>query len=226
MHWIFLSKRPALDIPVFPIERIAVASSIYHSQTDYDLPLYVGDFVQTALDEEWYLASELPKGTEAFRNLWNYHGEVQGNGHAYLGCNMGSDFDAWRRASGMLGTLGLNDHRDNLDAFIAFEIEHGATLDGEDDLPEDWHEPYYRFDDRYRALESAGPGMNAVLRDWLKAQPWVIEVPTLPNLYQERSAIIPAHPLREARREYWRAMARPDVESSVQLLAEILRKPK
>lgn len=226
MHWIFKNQRPALDIPVFPIERIAVASSVYQSATDYDLPLYVGDFIAIALDDEWYLASELPEDAQAFRNLWNYHGEVEGNGHAYLGCNMGSDFDAWHRASGLLDALGLTGHRHNLDAFIAFEIEHGAMLDAEDDLPEGWQEPYYRFDDCYTALERSGPGMNAVLRDWLKAQPWVVEEPILPNLYQDRSALIPPHPLAAERREHWRAMARPDVEAGLNLLAETLRKRK
>ncbi|MEM7666755.1 MAG: hypothetical protein AAF250_12940 [Pseudomonadota bacterium] len=215
----FKKKRPALDIPLYPIERIEVSRSTFAGE-GYELPLYIGDFVRIALEEEWYLGAELPENAEAFLNLWTYHGEIQSNGHASFAGNTGGDVEAWRRASKLLGDLGQDEFRNNLDAFIKFEIANGDALNSLDEPPEGWERPYYAFDDRFYELDQSGPSLTAVLRDWLRSRPWILEVQCDPRLYSDRGSVIQAHPLKEARRDKFMASVRPDLESSTRLFFE------
>lgn len=219
MHWIFRNRDRLLEAPLVRIERIEVSRDTAGSDIDWALPHYVGDVISLALNDHLYLGSELPEGAWAFSDAWEYHGEIQSNGHSTLGGNMGDDEDAWGRAADFFDNLGLAVVAANLREFIEFERDYAEFLA---DYPRDGYDfeihskPYARFDGVYYA-EARKADVEARFRDWLLSRDWIAVVTDPADVYRDRDLVIPPHPLAEKRRAQYLAAVRPDLESARRL---------
>ena len=219
MHWIFKPRDKLASAPLVRIERIEVDPAIVDSEFDYALPHYVGDVISLALEDHWYLGTELPEGAWAFGDAWKYDGEIVSNGHSVLGGNWGGDEAAWGRAAGFFEELGLIAISANLREFIEFEREYAEILA---DHPGDEYDfeihskPYARFDDVYYA-EAKKADINACFRNWLLSREWIDVVEGAADLYRDRGVVIPPHPLAQRRREQYRAAVGPDLDSARKL---------
>jgi hypothetical protein len=160
-------------------------------------------FILHAIDEAGYEADELPPFALHFTDLWKYHGEWGNGGHAQYAGNTDNDFEAWARASELLGHMGLSRYREILDDFSAFVAAHEERI----------HDLYRKgeamtairlfqdFDDRFAAAERDGPPLQDRLHAWLIAQPWLLVDEDAPPFSMQwlRTAVAP-HPLAEKRK--------------------------
>lgn len=165
--------------------------------------LWVGYFIEVALNERGYVPSELPHDAVRFADLWKYHGEQANGGHAQYEGNTEGNVDAWRRSAGLLESMGLTANAALLNDFIEFATRNQDRVrdmyeDGEDAAA---RELFYGFDDRFAEIERGGPGLQQSMHVWLLKQPWiVIEEREEPASMDWLRSLIPIHLEAEARR--------------------------
>ena len=162
----------------------------------------LAEIIGYALDEAAYERDELPPLAAHFGDLWTYVGEWRNGGHAQFEANTCADFEAWRRASQLLGHIGLTRYREILDDFITFVAANKQVID---DLYQDGEEMtavglFREFDDRFHELERDEPGIECAVRDWLMSQAWLSVDVSSPPFMEWVRRTIPPHPLAETRK--------------------------
>ena len=186
------------------IETFIVSPAEADNPESRELCLWIGYYIDQALCESrgGYKGDELPPLAQHFNDLWTYYGEWCNGGHAQYYGNI-ADPEAWARASGLLGKMGLAAHRQLLDDFIAFSRANDDRITG---LFGNGREleairSFYPFDDRFRDLEEASGPLHLRLHDWLLQQPWLTIDPALPPLHSGLLARhVPPHPGQAERR--------------------------
>ena len=153
------------------------------------------------LGEACYEREELPPFAAHYGDLWTYVGEWSNGGHSQFEGNTGDDFDAWRRASDLLGEIGLTRYREILDDFIAFVAANKEYID---DLYQDGEEMtavglFSTYDDRFHEAERDGPGIESAVRDWLMRQSWLSVETSDPPFMNWLRQTYPPHPLAKRR---------------------------
>lgn len=185
------------------IAKIVIPASEAHSDAPWAASLWAGYFIETAIEEAFYDADELPEDAIRFADLWKYLGEQGNGGHAQYQGNTGGDAASWRRAAELLERIGLSEHRALLEDFIRFSVQNEDRLndmyaEGEGSAA---GELFWGFDDRFEKLEPARDALLAFLREWLLRQSWVeIDQRDEPATMERLRRSISPHPLAEQRR--------------------------
>jgi hypothetical protein len=162
----------------------------------------LAEVISYALDEAAFERDELPPFAAHFRDLWTYVGEFRNGLHAAVESNTGRDFEAWRRASQLLGHIGLARYRDILEDFTAFVAANEQLIS---DFYQDGDGVaavglFREFDDRFDEAERGGPDIESVVRGWLMSQSWLSIEKWAPPFMAWLRQTNPTHPLADERK--------------------------
>lgn len=206
------------------IREVVIPASEAHAPDAWRACLWVGYFVEGALDRGGYEPDELPSDAIRFADLWEYHGQRSNGGHGQYEENTNDDASAWQRAASLLEAMGLPQYRALLDEFIRFASHKRGRLRRLHERGDSMAamEMFYGFDDRFAELERNGPTLQQAMHDWLLKQPWVvIDHADAPADMDRLRRSIPPHPMAEAR--HAARMRRRHAENNGSLLALISR---
>lgn len=189
--------------PLHPVGEVRVSITAAQSEYPYDVPLEVDGFLRRLVEERLFYERELPEHSVNFRAALDYFGEVNNGGHAQYDGNTGGDEKTWRQAADFLRLIGEDERLAILEEFIAFTVRNRRKIDrmARSEEANDW-ELFVDIDDRFHALNRRKDDFYAVLKTWLLEQDWVVVDPAIidPTGY-DWVAIVPVHPLVEARLE-------------------------
>lgn len=164
--------------------------------------IWIGHFVNIAIDEGGYEESELPEDAIRFANLCTYLSEQTHGGHEQFGGSIQGNEKAWRNAAELLGLLGMPAHSALLNAFITFA---GQNRDRVEELYAVGNEVaarklFYSFDDQFAAIDREGFKLLNTLHNWLLRQPWLdLDYDDAPATMDSLRRSFPPHPLSKQR---------------------------